>query len=76
MVDAKDISPSQGESADDLAAQTTTLVDQGRWKLWNDGKGLERQFKFKTFKATWVRSLISAKTCPSDELTDTWKRIL
>lgn len=54
MVDAKDISPSKGENASDLAAQATSLVDSGRWNLWNNGKGLERQFKFKTFKATWV----------------------
>lgn len=57
MVDIKDISPSPGENAEELATQTTNLVDNGLWQLWNGGKGLERQFKFKTFKATWVRSL-------------------
>ena len=54
MVQASEISPSQGESIDTLVSQTTALVDSGRWKLCNDGKGLERQFKFRTFKATWV----------------------
>ena len=54
MVQASEISPSQGESIDTLVSQTTALVDSGRWILCNDGKGLERQFKFRTFKATWV----------------------
>ena len=54
MVQASEISPSQGETIDTLVSQTTALVDSGRWKLCNDGKGLERQFKFRTFKATWV----------------------
>lgn len=54
MVQASEISPSQGESIDTLVSQTTALVDSGRWKLCNNGKGLERQFKFRTFKATWV----------------------
>lgn len=54
MVSASDISPSRGENTDELTSQTTALVDSGRWKLWDNGKGLERQFRFKTFKATWV----------------------
>jgi len=54
MVQASEISASQSESIDTLVSQTTALVDSGRWKLCNDGKGLERQFKFKTFRATWV----------------------
>lgn len=54
MVEAKDITASEGEHVESLAAQATALVDEGRWKLWNEGKGLERQFRFKTFKSTWV----------------------
>ena len=54
MVNKSDIRPSKGEDGDALTEQATSLVDKGRWKLCNDGKGLERQFKFKTFKATWV----------------------
>ena len=54
MVSASDISPSRGENTEELTSQTTALVDCGRWKLWDNGKGLERQFRFKTFKATWV----------------------
>lgn len=57
MVRAEDITASQGEDASDLAQQATSLVDEGRWSICNNGKGLERQFKFKTFKATWVGSI-------------------
>jgi 4a-hydroxytetrahydrobiopterin dehydratase len=62
MVQASEISPSQGESIDTLVSQTTALVDSGRWTLCNNGKGLERQFKFRTFKATWVFQLCLAST--------------
>lgn len=54
MVAASDISPSKGENVDSLVSQTTALVDSGRWNLCDNGKGLERKFKFRTFKATWV----------------------
>lgn len=54
MVSANSLSPSPREDAEDLATQTIALVDHGRWNLCNDGKGLERVFKFKTFRATWV----------------------
>ena len=66
MVEVKDLSPSEGEDGNDLAQQATALIDNGRWRLCNGGKGLERQFKFKTFKATWVRiayALYSSITC-------------
>lgn len=29
-------------------------INGGRWTLTDDGKGIERTFKFKTFKKTWV----------------------
>ena len=54
MVEVKDLSPSSGEDPENLAKETTELVDHGHWQLCNNGKGLERVFKFKTFKATWV----------------------
>ncbi len=56
MVSAADIKASSGEDVDSLARETTRLVAEGRWQLCNDGKGLEREFRFKTFKATWVRA--------------------
>lgn len=56
MLKSEDIRPSAGEDAEVLLSQATQLVDAGKWQLCNSGKGLERPFKFKTFKATWVRS--------------------
>ena len=53
-LEANDLSLSQSEDNDAVTRQATALVDGGRWRLCNDGKGLEREFKFKTFKATWV----------------------
>ena len=65
MVSASDISPSRGENTEELTNQTTALVDSGRWKLWDNGKGLERQFRFKTFKATWVcMKYVICTSCP------------
>jgi hypothetical protein len=29
-------------------------IDGGKWTLISSGKGVERSFKFKTFKKTWV----------------------
>lgn len=54
MVEVKDLSISPGADAEALVRETTALVDDGRWTLWNEGKGLERTIRFKTFKTTWV----------------------
>jgi 4a-hydroxytetrahydrobiopterin dehydratase len=32
----------------------------GRWSLTPTGNGLQRTFKFKSFKKTWVRHLVMA----------------
>jgi len=53
MVKPAQLSISAGEDNGAVLDQTTKLVDSGKWTLCNDGKGLERPFKFKTFKATW-----------------------
>ena len=54
MVKTEDLSISAGEDPSTITAQATELVDEGKWQLCNNGKGLERGFKFKTFNATWV----------------------
>jgi 4a-hydroxytetrahydrobiopterin dehydratase len=36
----------------------------GKWVLIESGKGVERGFKFKTFKKTWVRSFCSYFLAP------------
>ena len=53
MVDASAVSISQGEDQATVLAQASELVDHGKWQICNGGKGLERGFKFKTFKTTW-----------------------
>lgn len=71
MVSSQDIIPSGSEDASALAHDATQLVDNGRWQLCDHGRGLERQFRFKTFKATWVSlfpfSLLLATADSRDE---------
>jgi len=48
---------SAGEDEEQLGRDAAALTTggQGRWKVTDDNRGLERTFRFKTFKATWVR---------------------
>jgi hypothetical protein len=47
----------------------------GRWSLIESGKGVERSFKFKTFKKTWVRvSLLHPPYIQSKSYTRMKKR--
>ncbi|KAK1818195.1 hypothetical protein LTR12_007347 [Friedmanniomyces endolithicus] len=36
-----------------ILTEATQLVDNGHWRLCDQGEGLERNFKFKTFAAAW-----------------------
>lgn len=47
---------SAGEDEEQLSRSATALTTTGggRWKPTDDNRGLERTFRFKTFKATWV----------------------
>lgn len=54
MVQRDDLQVSSDSSPESITIEATTLVDDGAWTLCLDGKGLERNFKFKGFKATWV----------------------
>jgi hypothetical protein len=52
---ATDIRVSDGEpDSSTIIEQATTLVEKRGWTLCADGKGLERDFRFKTFGKTWV----------------------
>jgi len=56
MVGRLDLSISAHQNEQQVVDEVTQLVDNGRWHLCvGGGAGLERQFKFRTFKATWVR---------------------
>ena len=51
---------SEGASEASLATEANRLMQKERpWKLCADGQGIERTFKFKTFKAAWVCGRIS-----------------
>jgi hypothetical protein len=45
---------SEGEDTGNLTKDFVALVSGGRWTMTSDRKGIERDFKFKTFKTTWV----------------------
>jgi hypothetical protein len=49
---------SAGEDEVKIANEVSSLLSThgGRWTLTSEGKGLERSFRFKTFKKTWVRN--------------------
>ena len=37
-----------------IADEVAVLVDVGRWQLFDDGRGIEKTFKFHNFGAAWV----------------------
>jgi len=47
---------SEGEDGAELQRSVEPLLVDGggQWALSRNGKGLERQIRFKTFKKTWV----------------------
>ena len=55
---------SAGEDEEQLGRNAIALTTEGegRWKVTDDKRGLERTFRFKTFKANWV--------CDKDKLLD------
>lgn len=55
MLNASELSISEGHDAQAVTQGASQLIDNGKWRLCNEGRGLEREFKFKTFRATWVR---------------------
>lgn len=59
MVARLDLSISGHNNEETVVREATNLIDDGRWRLCNGGAGLERDFKFGTFKNTWVCSRCS-----------------
>lgn len=55
MATKHDIKYSSNSDPEKVAAEVTHLTDgQGRWIISATKAGLEREFKFKTFKTTWA----------------------
>jgi hypothetical protein len=62
MPAATDIRVSDGEpDASAIIEQATALIEKRGWILCADGRGLEREIRFKTFGKTWVSVL---ERCP------------
>lgn len=75
MVQLSQITPSSGEDPEVLVKDTTALVDNGKWRLCNAGKGLERSFKFKTFKTTWAFMNTVAEECKKAKHHPEWSNV-
>ncbi|KAF2167084.1 hypothetical protein M409DRAFT_22518 [Zasmidium cellare ATCC 36951] len=76
MVRIEDIRPSEGADPQTLLQDTNALVEEsGKWTLCNGGKGLERPFKFKTFKATWEFMTSIATECKSQKHHPEWSNV-
>ncbi|EME41260.1 hypothetical protein DOTSEDRAFT_73618 [Dothistroma septosporum NZE10] len=75
MVRAGVFGISQGETTADVIRDATALIDHGRWELCNNGKGLERGFKFKTFKATWDFMNQVASECKRTRHHPEWSNV-
>lgn len=68
---------SAGEDEEQLGRNAVALTTEGggRWKVTDDNRGLERTFRFKTFKATWVceeRTLLGNKTWYTASQASIW----
>ncbi|KXT08219.1 hypothetical protein AC579_8679 [Pseudocercospora musae] len=75
MVDASAVSISQGEDQATVLAQASELVDHGKWQICDDGKGLERGFKFKTFKTAWEFMNNVADECKKAKHHPEWSNV-
>ncbi|KAI5201596.1 transcriptional coactivator/pterin dehydratase [Aureobasidium subglaciale] len=68
---------SAGENEEQLGRDATALTTQGgrRWKITSDNRGLERTFRFKTFKATWDFMNTVAAECKAQKHHPEWTNI-
>jgi len=64
-------SPTQG-TAD---VQPLLRSSGGKWRLIDSGKGLERSFKFKTFKKTWEFMNVIAEECKVKKHHPEWSNV-
>lgn len=67
--------PTFSEGSDDssLSASLSKLTaPHGEWTLTSDGRGLERSFKFKTFKAAWAFMNDTAEVCKTHKHHPEW----
>jgi len=55
---------SKGSNEEKITSDVKELCNRGikPWKVIPEQNGLEREFRFKSFKTTWVRSLTESYT--------------
>ncbi|RMY67153.1 hypothetical protein D0863_07969 [Hortaea werneckii] len=59
-----------------LVQEASQLVDNGgRWRLCREGKGIERGFKFRTFKTTWDFMNAIATECKRTRHHPEWSNV-
>ncbi|KAI7606291.1 hypothetical protein KC343_g13463 [Hortaea werneckii] len=59
-----------------LVQETSQLVENGgRWRLCREGRGVERGFKFKTFKTTWDFMTAIATECKRTRHHPEWSNV-
>jgi hypothetical protein len=65
---------SEGEDIEHISKELARLIHrtERNWALSENGKGLERSFKFKSFKTTWVSKYSTVSETCSNQL----KRLL
>ncbi|KAG9620340.1 hypothetical protein KCU95_g20101, partial [Aureobasidium melanogenum] len=68
---------SAGENEQQLGrnAIALTTAGGGRWKVTDDQRGLERTFRFKTFKATWDFMNTVAAECKVQKHHPEWTNV-
>ncbi|KAI6993589.1 hypothetical protein KC363_g320 [Hortaea werneckii] len=61
---------------DSLVQEASQLVENGgRWRLCREGRGIERGFKFKTFKTTWDFMNAIATECKRTRHHPEWSNV-
>ncbi|KAG9533712.1 hypothetical protein KCU73_g1025, partial [Aureobasidium melanogenum] len=68
---------SAGEDEEQLGRKAIALTTTGggRWKVTDDKRGLERTFRFKTFKATWDFMNTVAAECKVQKHHPEWTNV-
>ncbi|KAH0372152.1 transcriptional coactivator/pterin dehydratase, partial [Aureobasidium melanogenum] len=68
---------SAGEDEEQLGRTAIALTTEGggRWKVTDDKRGLERTFRFKTFKATWEFMNTVAAECKVQKHHPEWTNV-
>ncbi|SMQ48477.1 unnamed protein product [Zymoseptoria tritici ST99CH_3D7] len=75
MLHPSTLSISPGSDSETVLRDTSTLIESGKWKLCNSGKGLERTFKFKTFNKTWEFMNQIAAECKKTRHHPEWSNV-